>query len=124
MRFQGGLTELSVQVGPVETLLTGGIGVAVPPEAGEPVPEGHRYSLAPKLDPEWLTWQPKLGQTPVPAPASLPTLMPATLSWTHDGLFRNAARTRSVGSCPVAENSWGPPICWQSRPILWREAVR
>lgn len=108
VRFQGGLTELSVQVGPVETLLTGGIGVAVPPEAGEPVPEGHRYSLAPKLDPEWLSWQPKLGQTPVPAPASLPTLMPATLSWTHDGLFRNAARTRTGWLLPRGGQLVGP----------------
>ena len=95
VRFQGGLTEMSVQVGPVETLLTGGIGVAVPSESGEPVPEGHRYSLAPKLDPEWLNWQPELGQSPVPPPANLPTLLPATLNWKHDGLFRNAARTRT-----------------------------
>ena len=80
----------------------------MPPEAGEPVPEGHRFSLAPKLDPEWLTWQPKLGQPPVPAPASLPTLMAATLSWTHDGLFRNAARTRSGWLLPSAGHLVGP----------------
>ena len=108
VRFQGGLTELSVQIGPVESLIQGGIGVAVPPELGEPVREGYRYRLAPQVDDAWLDWQPKLGSSPVPVPAKLPVLLPAKLQWMHDGLVRNSARTRAGWVLTVVEKTYGP----------------
>jgi paraquat-inducible protein B len=108
VRFQGGLTEFSVHVGPAETVLTGGIGVAVPPESGEPVGDGYRFLLAPKLEPEWMTWQPELGRAPVPPPAILPTLVPAQLQWEHDGLFRNSLRTRTGWLLPRNGQLVGP----------------
>lgn len=95
VRFQGGLTELSLQIGSVEGLLQGGIGVAVPPNPGETVSEGYRYTLFPKADSEWFDWQPQLGAVPVPPPAQQPSLVSAQLEWTHDGLLSNSKWART-----------------------------
>lgn len=108
VRFQGGLTELSVHIGPAESLISGGLGVAVPPAPGELVGEGHRFQLLPKMDPAWLDWQPELGRAPVPPPASLPTLVAATLRWEHDGLLLNTQRMRSGWLLPHAGHLDGP----------------
>ena len=108
IRFQGGLTELSVHIGPVESLIQGGIGVAVPAAPGEPVSEGYRFRLAPKADKEWFEWQPELGASPVPPPAQLPTLTAAKLQWTHDGLLRNTLRTRTGWVLTVGGKTYGP----------------
>ena len=108
VRFQGGLTELSVHISPVESLLKGGIGLAVPPEPGEPVSDGYRFQLGDQIDSEWLKWQPKLGTSPVPVPSHLPTLLTATLNWTHDGLVRNSARTRTGWVLRIGERTLGP----------------
>lgn len=108
VRFQGGLTELSVHIGPVESLIQGGIGVAVPAAPGEPVSDGYRFRLAPKADTEWFEWQPELGVSPVPPPAHLPTLTAAKLSWTHDGLLRNTMRTRTGWVLTIGGKTYGP----------------
>ena len=108
VRFNGGLTELSVHIGPAESLLQGGIGVAVPPSPGEPVSDGFRYRLAPKADKEWFEWQPELGACPVPPPAHLPILTPAKLEWTHDGLLRNSRRTRTGWILTLEGKTHGP----------------
>ena len=108
VRFQGGLTEFSVHVSPVESLLQGGIGLAVPPAPGEPVSDGYRFPLGQQIEQEWLKWQPKLGTSPVPVPTHLPTLLPAQLHWTHDGLVRNSTRTRSGWVLRWQERTRGP----------------
>ncbi len=108
VRFQGGLTQLSVQIGPVESFIQGGIGMAVPPEPGQSVGDGYRYRLAPQVDDAWLDWQPKLGSLPVPVPTKLPVLLPAKLQWTHDGIVRNSTRTRTGWVLTVGEKTIGP----------------
>lgn len=108
IRFNGGLTELSVHIGPAESLIQGGIGVAVPASPGEPVSDGYRYRLAPKAEKEWFEWQPELGACPVPPPAQLPILTAAKLQWTHDGLFRNSLRTRSGWVLTLDGKAYGP----------------
>jgi paraquat-inducible protein B len=108
VRVQGGLTEFSVHVSPVESLIQGGIGLAVPPESGEPVSDGYRFPLGEQIESEWLKWQPILGTSPVPVPSNLPTLLPAKLAWTHDGLVRNSARTRTGWVLRIGERTLGP----------------
>ncbi len=108
VRFNGGLTELSVHIGPAESLLQGGIGVAVPASPGELVSDGYRYRLAPKAEKEWFEWQPELGACPVPPPAQLPVLSAAKLQWTYDGLFRNSLRTRTGWVLTLDGKAYGP----------------
>ena len=108
IRFNGGLTELSVHIGPVESLVQGGIGVAVPATPGDPVSDGYRYRLAAKAEKEWFEWQPELGACPVPPPTQLPVLTAAKLQWTHDGLLRNSQRTRSGWVLTLDGKVYGP----------------
>lgn len=54
----GGFTQLSVHVGSVETMLRGGIGVSVPPDAGPEVSAGHTFELHDRPEKEWLQWKP------------------------------------------------------------------
>ena len=68
VQIVGGLTELSVHIGSVETLVRGGIGVSVPPEPGEEVPAGHRFELHDRPEKSWLKWNPSVVNARVPAP--------------------------------------------------------
>lgn len=62
IRIVGGLTQLSVHVGTVETMIRGGIGVSVPPDAGDEVPAGHRFELHDRPEKEWLKWKPSISE--------------------------------------------------------------
>ncbi len=57
----GGLTSLSVHIGTLESLIRGGIGVSVPPNAGDEVPPGHEFRLHERPEKEWLEWQPTVS---------------------------------------------------------------
>ena len=57
----GGLTSLSVHIGTLESLIRGGIGVSVPPNAGDEVPPGHEFRLHDRPEKEWLEWQPTVS---------------------------------------------------------------
>lgn len=93
--LHGSLTGFSLHVGTVETLLRGGIGLALPPDPGPPVAAGYRFPLHPHPQAEWLEWQPSLpAGVAAPAASVRPLLLPALLHWTHDGFFRNTPRER------------------------------
>ena len=57
----GGLTSLSVHIGTLESLIRGGIGVSVPPNAGDEVPPGYEFRLHDRPEKEWLEWQPTIS---------------------------------------------------------------
>lgn len=100
-RLQGGLTELSLQMGPVESVLRGGIGLAVPPGAGKAVTDGHRFVLQPRAEKDWEKWRPDLNTQTPDLPANLPVLAAVALEWKHDGFVRNPLRTKSGSAVPV-----------------------
>ena len=103
----GGLTELSVHIGSVETLVRGGIGVSVPPSPGEEVTVGHRFELHDRPEKDWLKWNPSIVNVRVPTPPSLPRPANATLAWTHDGIV-NRDRTKTGWVLPVRSGLLGP----------------
>lgn len=78
-----GIKGLSLQMESVESLLGGGVALATPPDAGEVVHTGHRFSLYAKPKSDWLQWQPVLvlGSTFLPPGSPLPAPMRAVSSW-------------------------------------------
>jgi paraquat-inducible protein B len=56
----GILSGVTVKAGSIETILAGGISFATPTKAGDPVASGHRFTLEPKPDDDWLDWSPDL----------------------------------------------------------------
>ena len=89
--FEFGLDGLRADVESLESLISGGIAFATPPDAGDRAVTGGRFVLAPRAEDAWLEWRPRiaLGGHVLEAPSSVR----ATLRWTN-GIFR-ASRSRS-----------------------------
>ncbi len=86
----GWISGLSLEVESVESLMTGGVTIAIPPHAGQPVSSGQVFTLHDKSQPEWLEWVPYL---PVNQPyAQMATERPrpllATLTWKYRNYFK------------------------------------
>lgn len=58
--FDIGFTGVSMNIGPVSSLLKGGIQLATPQDPGEIAHEGYGFILDEEMDEEWLEWAPKL----------------------------------------------------------------
>ena len=89
--FEFGLDGLRADIDSVESLVSGGIAFATPPNAGDRASSGSRFTLAIRAEDAWLEWQPRiaLGGHAFDAPSSVR----ATLRWTG-GIF-GASRSRS-----------------------------
>ena len=55
--FQG----LRADIESIESVLTGGVGLATPPDAGDRAVTGARFELAERPDASWLAWQPRIA---------------------------------------------------------------
>lgn len=55
-----GFTGVSMNIGPVTSLLKGGIQFATPDQAGEIAPAGYGFTLEKEMDEDWLEWAPEL----------------------------------------------------------------
>ena len=89
-----GISGVELDIDSLPTLLKGGVGIATPPQdrAGEPVRTGHRFTLAPAAQSEWLRWEPlvAVGSTLLPPGASLPRNVRAKLAWKQGRIFAGA----------------------------------
>ncbi len=59
-KFQAGLTGLSVQLDSIQSLVEGGVKLAVPPDPGMPVEKGRRFILFERPAPQWIAWKPHI----------------------------------------------------------------
>lgn len=108
VQVRGSLTEFYLHVGTAETLLRGGVAMSLPPDPGEVVAPGHRFVLYESAAREWLEWQPVVTNGRPQFQQPLPVLQPATLRWTHDGLFLNRDRERTGWLLPTPAGLCGP----------------
>lgn len=90
-----GLSGVRIHLDTLETLIRGGVSLAVPEGAADPVTSGHRFKLHRKPESDWLGWQPTVavGQTALPPGSPLPRPARATLTWT-EGRFWSTSRSR------------------------------
>lgn len=106
-----GITGLKFEVDSVETLLTGGVALATPPEsaAGAAVANGHRFVMAEAPEAAWLNWQPMvaIGSDYLPAGAVMPEPLRARLGWRQGMVFRGN-RSRQGWVLQTAEGLLGP----------------
>jgi hypothetical protein len=102
---------LAFEAESAEALLTGGIALATPPDAGKPATSGARFRLEPKADPEWEKWRPPLdlADARLPEKAALPRPVPATLLYhTRGYLYGTRPYTRRGLVVPVGKDLLGP----------------
>src|SRR5688572_31531753 len=106
---------MSIDIESAEALLVGGVALATPPSeqaGGEIVRTGHRFTLAPKPDEDWLSWQPMvaIGSSLLPPGTAPPTPLRATLGWKQGriGDWLKAARSRQGWVLQTSQGLLGP----------------
>ena len=90
-----GLTGVSLEVESLAALITGGVALATPPDAGEIVHTGHRFVMDAEPPEDWLTWQPMavIGNSMLPPGAPVPTPLRARIGW-RQGFWISRAKSR------------------------------
>ncbi len=88
-----GITGASLHLESLESLVRGGVALATPGE-GERVSTGHRFTLATRPDPAWLTWRPSIpiGHSLLPPGAPVPHPRRAQLAWQEGRLWSSDER--------------------------------
>jgi len=102
----GWLRGLTVQIDSVQSLLAGGILLAIPPEPGPPVAAGHRFELADDPRPEWLQWTSYLDMRG--AAGVRPQPVRAELRWRESRFFLPRPMERQGWLLPVEGGMLGP----------------
>ncbi len=105
-----GLTGFRLRIENLEALIAGGVALATPPEAGEPVRTGHTFLLDAAPPDGWLSWQPLavIGSSLLPPGAPLPRPARATLVWTQGRLLVRRQRQRRGWVLQTDEGLLGP----------------
>ena len=86
-----GITGASLHLASLESLVRGGVSLATPPDDAdaERVSTGHRFTLHPKPEGDWLDWRPPVavGHSLLPAGAAVPSPLRAAQSWKEGRLW-------------------------------------
>jgi paraquat-inducible protein B len=102
----GWLSGLRVQIDSVQSLLAGGILLAIPPEPGAQVQAGHRFPLAEEPQPEWLQWTSYLDVRGTGGVRPRP--LRAELRWRESRFFIPQGQQRAGWLLPVEGGLVGP----------------
>jgi hypothetical protein len=118
------ITGVTVRVPSFETLLSGGVAFATPPDAGDPVRTGRRFVLELEPDEEWLEWEPTIlvGSVHMPAGASLPTPLRAKMAWL-EGRFWTSEEMRQGWVLQTEHGLLGPTELFVPAKKAQRESV-
>ena len=124
MEAQLGISGVSVEMESLETLLTGGVSLATPPDAGEAVRTGHRFRLEPEPEDEWLKWEPLavIGSSFLPPGAAMPSPLRAVIGW-KTGHWIKSERSRRGWVLQTERGLLGPLDLLQPADKADRESV-
>lgn len=105
----GWLSGISWKVESVQSLIMGGITVALPPTPGKTVPSGQRFTLYEEPESEWLQWTPHLPINPLVTQANeRPHPVLVTLYWHPRQFWHLGKKQRQGWLLPVASGLLGP----------------
>jgi hypothetical protein len=110
-RIDGDLFKgLSLQIESVQTLLTGGVTLALPPDSGATVASGHAFALHEEPRREWLDWTPNIAlQQHTDGPAKRPQPLFVRLLWEKDSYLTAWGKAQREGwILPVQGGFLGP----------------
>lgn len=104
-----GFRGVSIQMESLQTIITGGIAMATPTSAGEPVRNGHRFDLDETPPKEWQTWQPSLmvGSDYLPPGEPRPVPLRAVIGW-KEGRWIKSEESRGGWVLAVNDSLVGP----------------
>ncbi len=104
-----GLAGVTLEVESLAALITGGVALATPPNAGDIVRTGHRFVMDDQPPKDWLTWQPLavIGSSMLPPGAPLPTPLRARIGW-RQGWWITRAKSRQGWVLQTPSGLLGP----------------
>ncbi len=119
-----GMTGVSFQMQSLEELVTGGVALATPPDAGEVVRTGHRFVLEPKAPDDWVDWQPLavIGSSMLPPGSPLPNPVRARVAWTRGG-WLSRKRSRQGWVLRTSQGLLGPADLLQPDDEADRDSI-
>jgi hypothetical protein len=100
----GPISGFEVSADTLETIAAGGVAVATPEPAGQPVATGKRFMLVDEPPEDWTTWRTQLpvGEELLPEGKSLPRPLRATLQWKRKTLGFTRSEQRQGWVLPLA----------------------
>ncbi len=106
----GWLSGISLQIESVQSLVTGGVGMALPPQPGERAKDGQLFELQEEVRDIWLQWQPHLQtQDSRQTAAQRPLPVRGYLSWRNEGWLNVLKDTqRTAWLLPIEGGLLGP----------------
>ncbi|MGB2988047.1 MAG: MlaD family protein [Phycisphaerae bacterium] len=121
---QLGIGGMSVEIESIDALLSGGVALATPPDAGEVVRTGHRFRLEPEPQDEWLAWEPLvvIASSFLPSGAVMPAPMRAVIGW-KQGRWIKSERSRRGWVLQTDRGLLGPVDLLQVADTIDRESV-
>lgn len=105
--LDAGLTGVQVHLESMESLVRGGIALAVPNEPGEPAP-GRRFELSPRPPEGWMDWKPAIPSPELALTAHRPPQERAVLAWENRGFFRTTTGEITGWLLPVVDGYLAP----------------
>ena len=98
--FEFGFEGFRTDVDSLESMISGGIGFATPPDAGAAAVTGTRFDLAMKADQDWLEWSPAIALGDLAGGS--PPKVRAILRWKSGLLRRSRSRPGGITRLPDA----------------------
>jgi paraquat-inducible protein B len=102
-----GLTGMRLHLESVESLIRGGIALAVPDEPGALAPE-RRFELSVRAPEGWTEWKPAIPSPELTLAANRPPQDRAVLAWENRGFFRTTSVEVAGWLLPVADGYLAP----------------
>jgi len=101
-----GFTGITLDADSLAAIALGGIELATPDPPGRRVTTGHRFTVAPEVDDDWLDWRPRItiGAAALPERKALPAPIAASLRWQTSQLGFTRDRQHQGWVLPVEGN--------------------
>jgi hypothetical protein len=120
--LRAGFTGVSLDVDPVNTLILGGVTLAIPPDPGAPVVQGRRFQLYEEPEQEWLDWVPFMALEA--ADASRPHPVALELAWHYKQyLYLTTEGYRRGWGLPVEGGVLAPEDLLRAPPDALEEGL-
>lgn len=100
-----GFRGVTIQMESIQSIIAGGIAMATPTVAGEPVRTGHRFLLSAAPPKDWQSWRPSLmvGSDFLPPGEPRPVPLRAVVGWKEGRWIKSA---ESLGGWVLAVDHW------------------
>ena len=124
MAAQVSIRGLSFEIESIQSLFSGGVAMATPPDAGAVVRTGHRFVLSMDSEDEWLEWLPLviIGSSFLPPGAPMPTPLRARIGY-REGRWLPSEKSSNGWVLQTDRGLLGPADLFAPQGHVDRESI-